>query len=116
MTFEPGDIVRDRLSGSTFKVLAVHEESGRVWGMPEGEGNPLTYLVEQFIKVEPFFEVGKKYFHKQLPYTFEPVRVDTESNGEKVAYGEVTYADTGNSYWETKRVFGGWTETEAEEF
>jgi hypothetical protein len=113
--FKPGDIVRYRRTGSTLKVLAVHKESGRFWGMPEGDGKPLTYLVEKCTKVEPFFEVGKKYVRDNGD-TFEPVRIDTNSDGEKVVYGKFNYNNISGIYWVTVRVFGGWTETEAEGF
>lgn len=109
--FKPGDIVRDIVRDNdyyTIKVLAVHEESGRFWGININEHSPWTHKIEQFTKVEPFFEVGKKYVRNDA--TFEPVRIDTQSNNQKVAYGKVTYVDTGSSYWEAMRVFRYWTE------
>ncbi len=109
--FKPGDIVRDRGGDDyTVKVLAVHEESGRFWGVNINGHLPWSYKIEQFTKVEPFFEVGKKYLRNGV--TFEPVRIDTQSGGERVAYGKVNCGDTGCSYWETRRIFRNWIEVE----
>lgn len=116
--WKKGDTVRSvRRPDYYVTVEAVHESSGRFWGIPQGGDSPLTYQISDFEKVEPFFEVGKKYkpCKKYKPYcgdgVFEPVRIDTDDEGRKFAYGCVTVG-SGGQRWRIKdaSVFTLWTE------
>lgn len=85
--FKPGDRVKPRNATWTGEVLATHEDF--IWvigGSKIGPGRPLSYLAENFEEVVPFFEVGKRYAIGGE--TFEPVRIDTDTDGSRTAYGK----------------------------
>lgn len=117
---QPGDKVTLENGGPsspTWDVIAVHPNCAWIW--IDGERGGRISFASYYRKVEPFFEPGKTYQSKTLPTSsYQVERVDTDSDGERVAYGMYAYTSesTGHvKYWVTIRDFRpGWKETDDE--
>lgn len=108
---EPGVLV-----GATGTYLVIDGKVAEASILGEPNRRAATHGLVYRVEVQPpFFEVGKTYRQRNLGDIFEVVRVDTDGDGDPVAYGTVTFRDgrPKGPVWRTRTLFANWEEVTA---
>ena len=96
--FKKGDKVRHKGStGELYEVLGISGDGIHLWLSPEGR-MPYTGIAKVYEKVEPFFEMDKKYyrplawsihFQRYTATEFTPEAIRKDSSGILRAFGRL---------------------------